>query len=58
MVALVKTDNVLRKVVNSDVKVKKVLDRVRHLVNSQSTKDPFEQPQESSLERTAKYVLS
>lgn len=58
MVALVKTDNVLRKVVNSDVKVKKVLDRVRHLVNFQSTKDPFELPQESSLERTAKYVLS
>ena len=54
VVFLMKTDLVLRKVVNSDVKVKKVIDRVRHLVNSQPTLNP----QESPLERTAKYVLS
>lgn len=33
VVVLMKIDNVLRKVVNLDVKVKKVFDRVRYLVN-------------------------
>lgn len=56
VVALMKTDPTLRKVVNSTDKVKKVTDRVRHLLKSRPTVEPFELPEYSASERTAKHV--
>lgn len=53
-----KTDAVLRKATNSDLKIQKVIDRVQDLVESQPSLDPFKLPIEEPLARKAKYVLS
>ena len=49
---------VLRKIVNSTEMVKKVLDRVRYLLEKQPTMDPFKLPEESPSKKTQKYILS
>ena len=49
---------VLHKIVSSSEMVKKVLDRVRYLLEKQPTTDPFKLPEQSSSEKTQKYILS
>ena len=58
VVALMKSDPLLRSLVNSKPHVKSVLDRVRYLFESQQTSDPYALPEESPAERTAAFVVS
>ena len=58
VVSLMKTDPLLRSLVNSKPHVKSVVNRVRYLFDSQVTADPYELPEESSAERTAAFVGS
>lgn len=59
VVSLMKTDAVLRKAVHSDPKIQQIIDRVRYLIESQPSLDPFEAPvEEEPSARKAKYVLS
>ena len=58
VVALMKGNIVLRRLVNSQPHVKRVLDRVRYLFETRTTVDPYKLPQESPRERTATFVAS
>lgn len=56
--ALMRQDLVLRTSLNSQIKVKKILDRVRYLQDNKPYIDPFQLPEESPSERTANYVYA
>ena len=51
-----RTDIVLRGLINSQPDVKRVLDRVRHLFDKRSIVDPYELPEEPAEKQTAKFV--
>ena len=53
---MIKTNTVLRKIVNSDYKIHQVSDRVRYLIKSSSPKDPLHLPEVKPSERTSQYV--
>ena len=52
VVSVMKNHPVLRKIVNSTEMVKKVLDRVRYLLEKLPTMDPFKLPEQSPSEKT------
>ena len=56
VVALMRTNIVLRALTNSQPHVKRVLDRVRYLFDNRSIVDPYELPEEPAEKRTAKFV--
>ena len=56
VVALMRSDLVLRGLVNSQPHVKRVLDRVRYLFDNRSSVDPFDLPEEPADKRTANFV--
>lgn len=56
MVALMKSDLVLCRLVNSESLVKKVIDRVGYLFRKRSTMLPEELPEETAFIRTAPFV--
>ena len=58
VVALMKSDLVLRGLVNSEIHVKQVIDRVRYLFESRSTVDLYELPEEPVENRTAQCVAN
>ena len=58
VVALMKTDRLLCKLVNSEPHVKRVTDRVRYMFQTRKTVDPYELPEESATKRTATFVAS
>lgn len=53
-----KTERMLRTIVNSEPHVKKVVDRLRYLTEKRSDVDPRELPEETPSRRTAAYVFS
>ena len=53
-----KSDLVLRSLVNSQPHVKRVIDRVRYLFDTRSTVDLYELPEEPAEKRTAKFVAN
>lgn len=56
VVALMRTNIVLRALTNSQPHVKRVLNRVRYLFDNRSIVDPYELPEEPAEKRTAKFV--
>ena len=58
VVALMKSDIILRGLVNSQPHVKRVIDRVRYLYDSRAITDPFQLPEESPEKRTASFVAN
>ena len=56
IVALMKSDSVLRPLSNSEVHVKKVVDRVRYLFDNREAVDPFQLPEECPAQRTAQFI--
>lgn len=56
--AQMRGDEVLAKVLNSEAKVKRVVDRVRYLVRSQQPARPTRVPEEDPSKRTATFVES
>lgn len=53
-----KTDRLLRKLVNSEPHVKRVTDRVPYMFQTRKTVDPYELPEEPATKRTATFVAS
>ena len=58
IIALMKDDSVLRKLVNSAPHVKKVTDRVRMSFENREMVNPYDLPDDNSVKRMASYVLS
>lgn len=58
VLALMKSNDVLSQSVHADIKIKKVVDRVRYLMQSRPTVDSFDLPVEDPGARTAQYVMS
>jgi len=56
VVALMRSDKVLRCISNSQPHIKKVLDRARYLYKTQPTIDPEDLPEETASHRTAAYI--
>ena len=58
MVAMVKSDLVLRGLVNSKPHAKRVIDRVRYLFDTRSIVDPYEVPEEPAEKWNAAFVAN
>ena len=56
VVALMRSDLILRGLINSQPHIKRVVDRVRYLFDKRSNVDPFDLPEEPAHERTANFV--
>ena len=56
VVALMKSNLVLRGLVHSEINVKRVIDRVRYLFDNRSIVNPYELPGEPAAKRTAAFV--
>ena len=56
VVALMRSDKVLHCMSNSQLHIKKVLDRARYLHKTQPTIDPEDLPEETASQRTAAYI--
>ena len=53
-----KSDPLLRRLVNSEAHMRKVVDRVRYIFEKRPVVDPFELPKESADKRTAQFVAA
>ena len=58
VVALMKSDRLLRNLVNSEPHVKRVTDRVCYLFETRTMVDPYDLPEEPATKRTATFVAS
>ena len=56
VIAVMKSDPMLRALVNSQILVKKVVDRIRYIFENRPVVDPFQLPEESAANRMAQFV--